>query len=573
MSDVQRRSLSGAAVSFLPELVATDQEELKYIWSQMIQSPRINLTPRQQFDVELLLNGGFYPLKGFLDEENYHGVVETMRLQDGTLWPIPVILDLPAPLYQPGDRITLCDEYGTPIALLTVTSVYEPDKRREAQMVYGTTDPSHIGVRHLFEATQRYYVGGTLKTHRLVKHYDFQEHRFSPNELRTWFRDHHWGKILGFQTRNPLHRAHVNLIHNAVKEYGIKVLLHPSVGETKEGDIDYVTRVKSYKRLVDGYMSDWAHLSLLPLAMRMAGPREAIWHALIRSNYGCTHFLVGRDHAGPGNDSSGKPFYGPYEAQELVGQYAKELGLTFLTPKELVYVDGEGFVHEDQVGPNSVIKKLSGTRVRQMLVNGDEIPEWFAFPEVIAELRRGAKKLQKVGLTVFFTGLPGAGKSTIARILYAKLLELEEREVTLLDGDVVRQHLSKGLGFSKEDRMANIERIGFVAKEITKHGGIAICSAIAPYASSRALNRASIERYGTYVEVYVSTPVEVCKERDPKGLYQQNATGAIKGLTGVDDAYEVPEHPDVVLDTVANSPEQCVEQLIRFLIERKQFTP
>jgi sulfate adenylyltransferase len=344
------------------------------------------------------------------------------------------------------------------------------------------------------------------------------------------------------------------------------VLIHPSVGETKDGDIDFISRVRSYKSVIDNYLKDEAVLSLLPLAMRMAGPREALWHAIIRKNYGCTHFIVGRDHASPGKDAKGRPFYDPYAAQELVGSKQDEIGIAMVPFQEMVYVEEAGeYQPRSQVKPQQTIRSLSGTEFRQKLMDDQEIPAWFSFPEVIEELRRSQQRQLKTGLTIFLTGLPSAGKSTIAKILHHLLLEHQDKQVTVLDGDVVRQNLSRGLGFSKEDRLINIERIGFVASQITKHGGIAICAAIAPYEVSRRKNRQLINKHGTYVEVYISAPVSVCQERDVKGLYQKALTGQIKGMTGVDDPYEAPEQAEVVVDTVELSPAESAQQIFNYL--------
>ncbi len=552
-------------------LIAEDESSGRELAEKVVHLPRLNLTDRQLYDLEMLLVGGFSPLEGFLTEREYESVTERMRLPDGTLWPMPITLDVPEDAtYKPGDEVVLCDKYGNPAAVLAISSVYRPDKTREARQVFGTEDLLHPGVWHLMKEAGPVYVGGIVRGVALTDRHDFRELRHTPAELRAWFRENGWERIVAFQTRNPIHRAHFEIMRRAAEAHGANILIHPVVGLTKEGDIDYITRVRTYKQIRENYLAERAKLALLPLAMRMAGPREALWHAIIRKNYGATHFIVGRDHAGPGKDSAGRPFYEPYAAQELAKRYESELGIAIVPMQEMAYVAELGeYVPADELQPQHTVKNISGTEFRRMLSEDLPVPEWFSFPEVIEELRRGAARSRKRGITIFFTGLSGAGKSTVANILYTKLLELQDRKITMLDGDVVRQNLSKGLGFSREDRDANIERIGFVANEITKHGGIAICSAIAPYEASRERNRALISKNGTYLEVHVATPIEVCKARDAKGLYEKAEQGILKNFTGVDDPYEVPRNPDIVLDTSNASPVECADKIIAALGEKR----
>jgi len=531
--------------------------------------PRLNLNDRQIYDLELIINGGFEPLEGFLNENDYLSVLEGMKLKNGKLWPIPINLDVSADsVYKAGDEVVLCDQYGEMLAVLSIESVYKPDKKKEAEKVFGTTDKKHPGVFYLFERTEDLYIGGNLKKVALPQRYDFSELRHTPEDLKKIFKENGWKNIVGFQTRNPIHRAHFELMKRAAEENNAQVLIHPVIGVTKEGDFDYITRVHAYKAVKKHYMNDFAELSLLPLAMRMAGPREALLHAIVRKNYGCTHFIVGRDHAGPGDDSNGEPFYGAYDAQELAKKYEEELGIKIISFNEMVYVEEEKrYIPSGEAKDGQTIKKISGTKLRKILRNNDAVPEWISFPEVIDELKRGVEKEKRKGFTIFFTGLSGAGKSTVAHKLYTKLLEVQDRSVTLLDGDVVRQNLSKGLGFSKADREANVERIGFVANEITKHGGIAICSVIAPYEKSRRVNRELISSNGTYIEIYVSTPIGVCKNRDPKGLYKRVEAGKIKNFTGIDDPYEEPKSADMELDTEKDTSSECADMIIAYLKE------
>lgn len=525
---------------------------------------RFNLKDRQLFDLEMLMVGGFAPLTGFLNEADYHSVVQDMRLVDGSLWPIPVVLDVPDSAdFVVGEKVVLCDPYGNPLAIMDIESRYQPDKQAELQGVYGTDDLSHPGVRYVMNQMHDTYLGGTIHQLQLETRHDFKGYRYTPEELKALFQEKGWDKVVAFQTRNPMHRVHFELVKRAHEETGAPVLVHPVVGLTREGDIDYITRVRTYQVVCETYGEDFTCLALLPLAMRMAGPREALWHMLIRKNYGVTHFIVGRDHAGPGQDSSGRPFYGSYEARDLAEQYAEEVGIEVVPSAELAYVpERGGYASVDEVKEGEQTKSISGTEFRRRLFADEEIPDWFSFPESIAELKRGVHKQQQRGITIFLTGLSGSGKSTIAGALTSKLREVQDREVTLLDGDVIRNHLTNELGFSKEHRDLNVSRVGYVASEITKHGGIAVCSMIAPYAQARAKARDLVEQHGRFVEIYVSTPIEVCEKRDVKGLYEKARKGLIKGLTGVDDPYEAPTAANLVFDTTTCNPEECVVKIL-----------
>ncbi|MEL6774139.1 MAG: bifunctional sulfate adenylyltransferase/adenylylsulfate kinase, partial [Pseudomonadota bacterium] len=446
--------------------------------------PSWDLTRRQLCDLELLMNGGFDPLKGFLSEADYDRVVEEMRLASGALWPMPITLDVSeafAEKIEPGQDIALRDPEGVILAILSVTDKWVPNKAREAEKVFGADDKAHPAVRYLHDTAGPVYLGGPITGLQQPVHYDYKGRRDTPNELRAFFRKLGWRRVVAFQTRNPLHRAHQELTFRAAKEAQANLLIHPIVGMTKPGDVDHFTRVRCYEAVLDKYPTSTTQLSLLNLAMRMAGPREAVWHGLIRKNHGCTHFIVGRDHAGPGKNSEGHDFYGPYDAQDLFKEYAAEIGIDMVPFKQMVFVQERGeYQPADEVAEGSTVLNLSGTELRRRLAEGIEIPEWFSFPEVVTELRRTHPPRGSQGFTVFFTGLSGSGKSTIANALMVKLMELGGRPVTLLDGDVVRKHLSSELGFSKEHRDINIRRIGYVASEITKNGGIAICAPIAP---------------------------------------------------------------------------------------------
>jgi sulfate adenylyltransferase len=521
-------------------------------------------------DLELLLNGGFSPLGGFLSRNDYESVCVSMRLSDGALWPIPITLDVTeefAGQLSAGDTtVALRDPEGVMLAILHVEDVWQPDRLAEAEAVYGTINTEHPGVAHLLKRTNPFYVGGRLEGVRLPSHYDFRALRQTPAQLRAEFESAGWDKIVAFQTRNPLHRAHYELTRRAIEETGAKLLIHPVVGMTKPGDVDHYSRVRCYQSLMQYYPENTATLSLLPLAMRMAGPREALWHALIRKNYGCTHFIVGRDHAGPGSDSAGKPFYGPYDAQDLVALHEEEMGVALVPFKAMVYVEEiDSYVPSDEVAAGTRTLDISGTELRRLLNEGGDIPEWFTFPEVARRLRETYAPRAEQGFTIFFTGLSGSGKSTIANALVDMLLEKGGRPITLLDGDLVRKHLSSELGFSKEHRDINIRRIGYVASEITKNGGVAICAPIAPYDGLRKEVRAAVEPCGGFVLVHMATPIEVCEMRDRKGLYAKARAGLIREFTGISDPYEQPSDAEVVIDTTLPTPEESALKIIGYL--------
>ncbi|MCE2737781.1 MAG: bifunctional sulfate adenylyltransferase/adenylylsulfate kinase [Rhodobacter sp.] len=528
--------------------------------------PSWDLTARQVCDLELLMNGGFHPLRGFQSEADYTGTVETMRTGDGTLWPIPVTLDVSesfAAGVEPGQDIALRDQEGVILAILSVTDKWVPNKANEALKVFGADDPAHPAVNYLHNVAGPVYLGGPVTGIQQPVHYDFKARRDTPNELRAYFRKLGWRRVVAFQTRNPLHRAHQELTFRAAREAQANLLIHPVVGMTRPGDVDHFTRVRCYEAVLDQYPASTTHLSLLNLAMRMAGPREALWHAIIRRNHGLTHFIVGRDHAGPGKNSQGQDFYGPYDAQTLVAAHQAEIGIEMVDFKQMVYVQEKAqYYPVDEVPEGSTVLDISGTELRRRLREGLEIPDWFSFPQVVAELRRTSPARSRQGFTVFFTGLSGSGKSTIANALMVKLMEMGGRPVTLLDGDVVRKHLSSELGFSREHRDINIKRIGYVASEITKNGGIAICAPIAPYAATRRAVREMVEQYGAFIEVHVATAIEECERRDRKGLYKLAREGKIKEFTGISDPYEAPVAPELRLDTESVEVDHCAHQVI-----------
>jgi sulfate adenylyltransferase len=545
---------------YLPEHLA-DEEKIK-----AAEYASWDLSPRQLCDLDMLLNGAFSPLEGFLGEDDYEAVCNDMRLVSGVLWPMPITLDVSeefASSIEAGQNIALQDAEGVLIATMEVTDIWQPDKQSEAQRVFGTTDDTHPAVRYLFEKAGSHYVGGRLRGVEPPTFYDFKLLRDTPSELRGRFRKLGWRRVVAFQTRNPLHRGHQELTFRAAREAEANLLIQPVVGMTKPGDIDHFTRVRCYEHVLEQYPEQTTTLSLLNLAMRMGGPREALWHAIIRKNYGCTHLIVGRDHAGPGNDRNGTPFYGPYDAQELFQAHQQELDITMVPFQQVGYVENKAeYLPTNETEPTDTVLELSASEFRRRLREGLDIPEWYSYPKVVDELRRAHPPKDQQGITLFFTGLSGSGKSTIANALMVKLLEVGSRPVTLLDGDIVRKNLSSELNFSREHRDLNIQRIGFVASEITKNRGIAICAPIAPYTESRRQARDLIEPLGGFFEVHVSTPLEVCEARDRKGLYAKARAGIIKGFTGIDDPYEVPENAEIVIDTTELSPDLAAHRII-----------
>jgi len=575
--------LSGSGSSFLPPLNRTfpmnsnltpiqelyvSQDSAQKLKVDAGDLPSWDLTPRQICDLELLMNGGFSPLKGFLSQEDYTSVVENMRLADGTLWPMPITLDVSeafAEGIEAGQDIALRDQEGVILAILSISDAYRPNKAREAEMVFGADDLAHPAVNYLHNTAGPVYLGGAITGIQPPTHYDFRARRDTPNEMRAYFRKLGWRRIVAFQTRNPLHRAHQELTFRAAREAQANLLLHPVVGMTKPGDVDHFTRVRCYEAVLDKYPQATTSMSLLNLAMRMAGPREAVWHGLIRANHGCTHFIVGRDHAGPGKNSAGEDFYGPYDAQDLFRAHQEEMGIEMVDFKHMVYVQERAqYEPSDEITDKDdvTILNISGTELRRRLREGLEIPEWFSFPEVVNELRRTSPPRSQQGFTVFFTGLSGSGKSTIANAMMVKLMEMGGRPVTLLDGDIVRKNLSSELGFSKEHRDLNIRRIGYVASEITKNGGIAICAPIAPYTATRRAVREDIEQFGAFVEVHVATALAECERRDRKGLYKLAREGKIKEFTGISDPYEAPTAAELVVDTEGYEVDNCAQQVL-----------
>lgn len=552
----------------LVDLIVPD-DELAQVKAHASRLPSIQISERATCDLELLAAGAFSPLDRFMGQEDHQRVLDEMRLTSGHLFPIPITLPIdPNPDIQLDKDIALRNAKNELLAVMTVEDIYEWDLEEVAQKVFGSLDLRHPLVAEMHR-WGKINISGRLQVLQLPSHYDFQELRMTPAQTRAKLESYGYADVVAFQTRNPMHRVHEELTKRAIQEVDGALLLHPVVGMTKPGDVDHYTRVRTYKALVDNYYEpERILLSLLPLAMRLAGPREALWHALIRRNYGANHLIVGRDHAGPGKDSKGQPFYGPYDAQELMKKYSEELGVGLVPFRMLVYLpDEQRYEQISRVPEGANTAAISGTQVREeYLNNGRKLPDWFTRPEVAGILSEAYPPRHRQGACVWFTGLSGSGKSTTAEVL-TMLLEEHGRQVTVLDGDVVRTHLSKGLGFSKEDRDTNIRRIGFVAAEIVRHGGVAVCAAVSPYRATRN-NVRNMVGDDRFVQVFVDTPLEVCEQRDAKGLYAKARRGEIKGFTGIDDPYEPPLIPEIRLDTVNNTAEENGRAILDYLMEQ-----
>jgi len=552
-------------------VIATDKAELLKKESQHF--PSHTLTQRQLCDLELLMNGGFSPLTGFMTEDVYNTVVDEMRLTEGKLWSIPIILDVSesvANKLEVNSKLALLDEEGFMLAVLNIESKWQPDKKKEAKQVYGTDDYSHPGVKYLYEQTNNTYVGGAIEGVQLPFHNDFETLRDTPSELRRLFNKKGWSKVVAFHTCKPMHRIHKEITLKAAKESGANILIHPAVGQTKPGDLHYYARVHCYQAIRKYYSHDMALLSLLPVSVRMAGPREAIMNAIIRQNYGCSHIIIGPEHAAPpGIREHGERFYPSYAAQEILKKHQNELDILVAPVNEMRYVEEQDkFIEIDKLkqhGKEGVL--FTDREIKEHLSHSQSIPDWVTYPDVIESLKKVYPPRNKQGLTLFFTGLSGSGKSTLAKIMYAKFIEDGSRPVTLLDGDVVRQNLSSELGFSKEHRNINVRRIGYVASEITKNGGIAICAPIAPYTEMRRAVREMIEQYGAFIEIHVSTPLGVCEGRDRKGLYEKARKGIIPEFTGISDPYELPKKAEITINTSNVSPQHAAQEILLYLFQ------
>ncbi|PQE03532.1 sulfate adenylyltransferase protein [Rutstroemia sp. NJR-2017a BVV2] len=555
----------------LKDLLARDAPRHDQLSAEAEKLPAIVLTERQLCDLELILSGGFSPLEGFMNEKDYNGVVENNRLADGNLFSMPITLDVSKEQIEElgikeGARLTIRDfRDDRNLAIITVEDIYKPNKEKEAKEVFGG-DAEHPAVKYLYNTANEFYVGGKIDAINRLEHYDYVALRYTPAELRLHFDKLGWSKVVAFQTRNPMHRAHRELTVRAARARQANVLIHPVVGLTKPGDIDHFTRVRVYQALLPRYPNGMAVLGLLPLAMRMGGPREAIWHAIIRKNYGATHFIVGRDHAGPGKNSKGEEFYGPYDAQYAVEKYKEELGIEVVPFQMMTYLpDSDEYRPKDEVPQGTRTLDISGTELRARLRSGREIPEWFSYPEVVRVLRESHPPRSAQGFTVFLTGYQNSGKDAIARALHVTLNQQGGRSVSLLLGETVRAELSSELGFSRADRTRNIGRIAFVASELTRSGAAVIAAPIAPYEDARKHAREMVEKYGDFFLVHVATSLEYSEKTDKKGVYAKARSGEIKGFTGVDDPYEVPAKADFTVDIEKTSVRNAVHQIVLML--------
>jgi len=531
--------------------------------------PDVILNDRQLCDLELLATGGFSPLEGFMVRADYEAVLDRMRLQSQILWPIPICLDVNdsvASNLEAGQSVALRDPEGFMLAVMHVEDIWPVDREKEADRLYETRDTTHPGVAYLFNKSGDYYIGGRLEVVSVPLHFDFKQLRMTPTEVRNIYGKLGWQRVVGFKTRHPLHRPMFEMTTKAMRQARANLLLLPVVGMTRPGDFDHYTRVRCYRSVAKHYPPETHVLSLLPHAMRLSGPRDAVLDSIIARNYGCSHFIVGHDHASPGPDRNGTPFYEHDRARRVAAEFCSEIGVEIMPFEEMVYLPFEDeYRSVDQVAEGTETISLTASDIRQRIREGRRIPEWATFPEVVEELQKAYPPPRRQGFTVFLTGLSGAGKSTIAKVIYSKFLEIGDRPVTLLDGDIVRRNLSSELSFSKEHRDINVLRIGFVASEITKNRGIAICAPIAPYQYTRDEIRRVIEEYGGFIEVHVSTPLEECEKRDRKGMYAKARAGLIKGFTGVDDPYESPASPEIRLDTTDMSPVEAAQEILLFL--------
>jgi sulfate adenylyltransferase len=556
----------------LKDLFARDLPHHAELLAEAEQLPTLTLSERHLCDLELILNGGFSPLEGFMTQKDYDSVVATHRLTDGALFSMPINLDVDQAQIdelglKEGARVTLRDLRDDRIlAILTVEDIYQPDKVKEAVEVFGSDDDTHPGVKYLFSTAKNFYVGGKLQAVNRLEHYDFLDLRFTPSELRSHFNKLGWQKVVAFQTRNPMHRAHRELTVRAARSQQANVLIHPVVGLTKPGDIDHFTRVRVYKALLPRYPNGMAALALLPLAMRMGGPREALWHAVIRKNHGATHFIVGRDHAGPGKNKNGKDHYGPYDAQHLVQKFSDELGIQMVEFQEMIYIPGKDeYMPADSIPEGTATLNISGTELRNRLRTGREIPEWFSYPEVVKVLREQNPLPKEKGFTIFMTGFTNSGKEQVARALQATLNQSGGRPVSLLLGDQIRGELSSELGFSRKDRDLHIARLAFVSSELTKAGAATIVAPIAPFEEARQRARELVEKSGPFFLVHVATPLEHCEKTDRRGIFAAARAGKVTGFTGIDDPYEVPTNANLVVDTSKQNVRTIVHQIILML--------
>ncbi|CCM01495.1 uncharacterized protein FIBRA_03549 [Fibroporia radiculosa] len=560
----------------LKDLIVRDEHLHENLKTEAATLCDVTLTERQLCDLELIINGGFSPLEGFMNENDYNNVVESLRLADGTLFPMPITLDVSREDIQefsiaPGTRIALRDPRDDQaLAILTVEDVYRPDQVKEAINVFGADDPAHPSVAYLRSQAKEYYVGGKVQAIQLPTHFDYVALRYTPSELRAHFKKLAWRKVVAFQTRNPMHRAHRELTVRAARQRQANVLIHPVVGLTKPGDVDHYTRVRVYEAIMAKYPNGMGHLALLPLAMRMAGPREAVWHAIIRKNYGATHFIVGRDHAGPGKNSQGRDFYGPYDAQDLVTKYHEELQIEMVPFQQMTYMPStDEYVPIDEVPKGAQTLDISGTELRKRLRNGAPIPDWFSYEGVVKTLRESYPPRLKQGFVIFLTGLHNSGKDTIAKALQVVLNEQGGRSVSVLSGDNIRPDLDTPFSYAPEERSKNLQRVAFVAAELSRAGAAVIATPIAPKQVSRDVIKGTVIHSAgagaNFFTIHVATPLEHCEATDRKGIYARARRGELSGVAGVDEIFETPERADLTVDVITQSIPEIVHSIVLLL--------
>lgn len=524
--------------------------------------PDVTLNDRQLGDFEMLVNGSFSPLEGYMCRTDYESVLDRMRLQNGLLWPLPICLDISEISARPleaGQSVAVRDPEGFLLGILHIEDIWPVDKDKEADLLYGTRASDHAGVSHLFTKMGGVYIGGQLEAISLPIHYDSMQLRYTPFEIRNLFQKLKWNRVVAFQTPNPIHRPQYEMTLKAMQEAKANLLVLPAESVLKPGDFDHFTQIRCYRAIRHYYPPDSMTVNLIPLCMRTSGPRAALLHMIVAKNFGCTHFISANQHDDAGEN----------DAWKVSAEYKDEINIEVIPFEEMVYLPFEDeYQPKSQVPNGTQTIRLSSADIRNRIRSGKKVPEWATFPEVLAEIQKIYPPPNKQGFTVFLTGLSGAGKSTIAKILHSRFLEMGDRPVTLLDGDIVRRNLSSQLTFSKEDRDINVRRIGFVACEITKNRGIAICAPIAPYAATRKEIRREIENYGGFIEIHVSTSLEVCESRDRKGMYAKARAGLITGFTGVDDPYETPQKPELRIDTVDILPEEGAQDVMLFLGQR-----
>jgi len=549
------------------------QEESEQLKKEIPVNCNVTLTQRQLCDLEMILNGAMNPLNGFMGEADYSSVLENMSLSNSLMWALPVTLDISQQQLDAFDgatQIGLCDGEGFMLATMDISSVWKADKEKEALKIYTTKDRSHPGVKYLLTEVKEYYIGGEVKGMQLPMHYDFESLRHTPESLRNEFQKSGWDKVVAFHTSKPMHHIHYGITTDAAKSLGANLLIHPVSGVGKPGDLAYYSRVHCYQAIIKHYPRYLAALSLVPQAMRMAGPREAIHNMIVRQNYGCSHFIVGPEHASPpGVRSGGQRFYDMYSAQSMVEEFQNKLDIQMYRVEEMGYSISRGKYISCKTAQVEGDETHGFTEkdFNDALEHDQKVPDWYSYPDVISELSKVRLSRKHKGLTLFFTGLSGSGKSTLAKLVYARFIEQGDRPVTLLDGDVVRMNLSSELTFSKEHRDLNVKRIGYVASEITKNRGVAICAPIAPYETTRESVRSAIEEYGAFIEIHVATPLDTCEGRDRKGMYAKARKGIIKHFTGISDPYEEPVNPEIKIDTTGSTPMECAQKIMLYLFK------